>query len=341
MGSVNISKHTEALDAFALLTTLLRLDKATCRYGDGFRYRNAAFCTRFMAICILLLLQLFTVPLSGSAQKEHGESLNDSSVLPTQTALAISGHFKHFELDKLGNLFLLGTNGSQFTEYNKKGDSINHYDNISSYGQITALDVSNPLKLAVYYRDYATIVVLDRFLSPVNTIDLRKAGIWEAQTIATSYDNQYWVYDKQEARIKKVNGQGKVTFASSDLRQVFDEGLDPVRLLDRDGLLYAYDPGYGWYIFDYYGALKQKIPVKGLHDVNVMNGILTARIQVAGKDSLWLMDPDQLASVPQQEALPDVLSNVGAIRQSLFLGSTGKLLLLTDAGLSTLFIGKR
>ncbi|GAB3357485.1 hypothetical protein GCM10027566_21370 [Arachidicoccus ginsenosidivorans] len=340
MGAVNISKHTEGIDAAALLTTLLRLGKEKCRYGH--RYRKAAFCNPFMVICMLLILQLLVVPVTGSAQSEHVERLNDSGVIPTQTALAIRGHFKHVELDKLGNLFLLGTNGSQFTEYNKKGDSINHYDNISSYGQLSELDVSNPLKLAVYYRDYATIVVLDRFLSPVNTIDLRKAGIWEAQTIATSYDNQYWVYDKQEARIKKVNGQGKVTFASSDLRQVFDDGLDPVRLLDRDGLLYAYDPGYGWYIFDYYGALKQKIPVKGLRDVSVTDGILTARIQVAGKDQLWLMDPNRLAAAPLQENLPDAASSgLGTIRQSLFIGSTGKLLLLTDAGLSTLFIGTR
>ena len=327
MGSVNIGKHTEALDAFALLTILLRLDKATCRYGDGFRYRKAAFCTRFMAICILLLLQLFTVPLSGSAQKEHGESLNDSSVLPTQTALAISGHFKHFELDKLGNLFLLGTNGSQFTEYNKKGDSINHYDNISSYGQITALDVSNPLKLAVYYRDYATIVVLDRFLSPVNTIDLRKSGIWDAQTIATSYDNQYWVYDKQEAKIKKVDGQGRVTFVSNDLRQVFDEGVDPTKLLDRDGLLYAYDPGFGWYIFDYYGALKQKIPIKGLRDPQVTAGFLSG----VKANRLWLMATGkQIGAAPLWHDLSSIKVN---IRQTLFDGAAGMLWLLTGEGM--------
>jgi hypothetical protein len=54
------------------------------------------------------------------------------------------------------------------------------------------------------------------------------------------------------------------------------------------------------------------------------------------------MDPNRLAAAPLQENLPDAASSgLGTIRQSLFIGSTGKLLLLTDAGLSTLFIGTR
>jgi len=329
MGAVNthrISYHRQASE-------LLKGKHGSARLAHKGWYIRTFFGTGIPVLCMLLILQLLQ-PVIARAQPQGKE---------------ITGNFKHFELDKLGNLFLIGPNGSQFTQYNKHGDSINHYDNISSYGQITSLDVSNPLKLAVYYRDFGTIVVLDRFLSPVNTIDLKKAGIWDAQTVATSYDNQYWVYDKQEARIKKVNGQSKVTFASSDLRQVFDNGLDPVRLLDRDGLLYAYDPTYGWYIFDYYGALKQKIPIKDLRDVSVTDGILTARMETAGGSRIWLMNPERPLTDPVQINLPDSAVKTGrtvqkgktdTIRQSLFLGTTGELLLLTPSGLNRLLIGK-
>lgn len=254
----------------------------------------------------------------------------------TQTALALRGDYRHFELDRLGNLFLIGAQGNQITEYNKQGDSVNHYDNVRSYGQISGLDVTNPLKIAVYYKDFATIVVLDRYLSPVNTIDLRKAGIWDAQAIASSYDNQYWVYDKQEAKIKKVDGQGKVTFASSDLRQVFDEGVDPVKLLDRDGLLYTYDTSYGWYIFDYYGALNQKIPVKDLQNINVSDGILSATVLISGQEQLWLMNPRKPGAAPAIKPIPFN----GKARQALFIGQQGKLIILTKWGVSTYFIGK-
>ena len=45
------------------------------------------------------------------------------------------------------------------------------------FGQATLIDVSNPLKVLLYYRDFATVVMLDRFLNVVNTTDLRKQGI--------------------------------------------------------------------------------------------------------------------------------------------------------------------
>lgn len=239
---------------------------------------------------------------------------------------SIAGDYRHFELDRLGNVFLIGAQGNQITKYNQKGEAAGHYDNVRSYGQISALDVTNPLKIAVYYKDFATIVALDRYLSPVNTIDLRKADIWEAQAIATSYDNQYWVYDKQEAKIKKIDGQGKQTFVSSDLRQAFDEGIDPVKLLDRDGLLYTYDPAFGWYIFDYYGALKQKIPVQGLQDLQVTGGLLSGR-----KDNrLWWMTTNNNFGAASHWM--DLSTLEGKVHQSMLDGHFGKLWLLTDKG---------
>lgn len=274
-------------------------------------------------VCLILL----SVRMNVMGQNVVPDSPDGTLRISQTPDRRIQGDYRHFELDRLGNLFLTGSQGNQITEYNKKGDSISHYDNIRSYGQLSELDVTNPLKIAVYYRDYATIVVLDRYLSPVNTIDLRKSGIWDAQTIATSYDNQYWVYDKQEAKIKKVDGQGRVTFVSNDLRQVFDEGVDPTKLLDRDGLLYAYDPGFGWYIFDYYGALKQKIPIKGLRDPQVTAGFLSG----VKANRLWLMATGkQIGAAPLWHDLSSIKVN---IRQTLFDGAAGMLWLLTGEGM--------
>ncbi|SEA07706.1 hypothetical protein SAMN05192529_107155 [Arachidicoccus rhizosphaerae] len=302
---------------------------------------KCAYTAIAMAACMILLF------INVAAWAQTGSQRNDETLISGFPAgLNIQGDFRHFELDKLGNLFLISEQGSKITQYNKAGELVNHYDNVSSYGAISELDVTNPLKIAVYYRDYATIVVLDRFLSPVNTIDLRNAGIWEAETIASSYDNQFWVYDKQDAKIKKINGQGKVTFASNDLRQVFDDGVNPVKLLDRDGLLYAYDPSYGWYIFDYYGALNQKIPEKGLKDISVTEGILTGRKEKGGQAYLWMLnsDPRQLEAVPIEQQIfkdgsygVDVPSGNSAsaiqVRQTQYLGRSAEMLVLTNNGL--------
>ena len=39
------------------------------------------------------------------------------------------------------------------------------FNDVKKFGQATLIDVSNPLKVLLYYRDFATIVVLDRFLT--------------------------------------------------------------------------------------------------------------------------------------------------------------------------------
>ncbi len=77
------------------------------------------------------------------------------------------------------------------------------YIDVKRYGKIYSIDASNPLKILVYFRDFATIVVLDRLLTVRNTIDLRKQNIYQAQAVATSYDGNIWVYDELESKLKK------------------------------------------------------------------------------------------------------------------------------------------
>ena len=55
------------------------------------------------------------------------------------------------------------------------------------------IDATNPLKILVYYREFTTIIELDRFLNIVNTIDLRNQNILQAKAVGLAYDNNVWV----------------------------------------------------------------------------------------------------------------------------------------------------
>ena len=282
-------------------------------------------CTMELAHGCRILVLFPLILLVGTCLAQVG---NNSGAALSFNELPISfvkGNFSHFEIDRLGNVFTLGTS-RQITKYNKLGDSTVRYDNVRSYGEVSQIDVSNPLKIAVFYRDFAKIVALDRYLSPVNSIDLGNAGIWEITSVATSYDNQYWIFDRQEAKIKKIDGKGVVNFASSDLRQVFDRDINFVKLIDMDGLLYCYDSDLGWYIFDYYGALNQKIEISHLVDLQVTNGLLTGRLG----DSLWLVSTKDLMSLPIWLKLP---KNDEELRQIYFDPSKSKLWVLLASGI--------
>ncbi len=139
------------------------------------------------------------------------------------------------------------------------------------------MDVSNPLKILVYYKDFATVVLLDRFLSTRATIDLRRLGITQVKAVALSYDSNIWLYDEGEGKLKKLDENGNVLVESADLRLVFDEALSGVKIMDNNSQLYLYDNQLGWLIFDYYTAFKKRLPFTDWTDVNANDNQLSGR----------------------------------------------------------------
>lgn len=189
----------------------------------------------------------------------------------------ISGAITDFSTDNLGNIYLL-TSTNQIKKVNEKGDSIAVYNDVRRYGKIYSIDATNPLKVLVYYKDFYTIVVLDRLLNVQAAIDLRKQNILQVTAITSSYDNHIWLYDELDSKIKKIDDNGSVLMESTDFRQVFDSVPSPSVMYDRDGLLYLYDQKKGLMVFDYYGGKKNSYQLLHLSDLQVIDkNTITAR----------------------------------------------------------------
>ncbi len=175
----------------------------------------------------------------------------------------IKGEFSAFTVDHLDNIYLL-TSTDQLKKLDAIGDSVAVFNNVKNNGKVLHIDVSNPLRVLLYYKDFSTVVVLDRLLNVRSTIDLRKQNIFQVQAIGLSYDNKLWLYDEQEHKLKKIDEDGKLLFETSDFRQLFNEAYSFTSVSDQDGFLYLYDSLKGVLVFDYYGSLKRKIPLTGL-----------------------------------------------------------------------------
>jgi hypothetical protein len=116
---------------------------------------------------LIILLLLLCCSASIKAQ-------SDSAFTLIKT---INGDIIDFTVDNLDNIYILNSR-NQVKKLNANGDSVAIYNDVKKFGQATLIDVSNPLKLLLYYKDFATVVVLDRFLNAVNVIDLRKQNIF-------------------------------------------------------------------------------------------------------------------------------------------------------------------
>lgn len=171
----------------------------------------------------------------------------------------IPGEFIYFTVDNLENIYLVNSN-DQLKKIDANGDSAGVFNNVRKYGKLFSIDATNPLKLLLYYKNFATIVVLDRFLNVRNTINLGKKNIFKVNAIATSYDNNIWLFDEGDSKLKKIDDNGDVLVETVDFRNLFDTVPSPVKITDQDGFLYLYDTLRGFYTFDYYGALKNNMP---------------------------------------------------------------------------------
>jgi hypothetical protein len=187
----------------------------------------------------------------------HSKAQSDSAF---KLIKIISGDIVDFTVDNLDNIYILNSR-NQIKKLNANGDSVAVFNDIKKYGQASFIDVSNPLKVLLYYKDFATVVMLDRFLNIRNTIDLRKQNILQVKAIGQSYDNKIWVYDELESKLKKIDEEGKLLLETPDFRLLLGQAPSPLKIFDEDKYVYLYDTLQGVFVFDYYGALKNNIMI--------------------------------------------------------------------------------
>ena len=180
----------------------------------------------------------------------------------------IKGNYTDLNIDNLGNIYLISS-GNQLKKINANGDSVGVFNDVKRYGNVASIDVTNPLKILLYYKNFATVVALDRFLNIRNTINFRKKNIFSVQSIATSYDNNIWLFDEQDFKLKKIDEEGRLLQESTDFRMLFDSVPSPTQLTDKENYIYLYDPEKGFYIFDYYSSFKNRLPFLGWTNVAV------------------------------------------------------------------------
>jgi hypothetical protein len=173
----------------------------------------------------------------------------------------IKGDIAGFTVDNLDNIYILNSR-NQVRKLDANGDSVAAFNDVRKFGKASLIDVSNPLKVLLYYKDFTTIVALDRFLNIRNSTDLRRQNIFQAKAIGQSYDNKIWVYDELENKLKKLDEDGKVLQETPDFRLLLGQSISPIKIFDENKYVYLYDSTYGVYVFDYFGTLKNNIMIQ-------------------------------------------------------------------------------
>src|SRR5262245_40477512 len=106
-------------------------------------------------------MKIRSIIILGMLIIQHASAQRASDFALSKT---IGGDLAAFTVDNLGNIYVL-SNANQLKKLSPAGDSLAVFNDVRRFGKVSFVDVTNPLKIVVYYREFTTIIELDRFLN--------------------------------------------------------------------------------------------------------------------------------------------------------------------------------
>jgi hypothetical protein len=187
-------------------------------------------------------------------------------------AYTIKQTYNYFTSDNIGNTYLV--NGEELIKYNSNGQLFKKYSN-KQFGNITMVDATNALKILLYYKDFQNVVFIDDQLSQNgDLISFEDLGYEQTDLVCTSFNNSFWIYNKQNNELVRFNENSQPVAKTGNLKQVLQAEIKPNFMLEQNSYLYLNCPAIGIYVFDIYGTFNKIISIKNLSSFQVNNGIL-------------------------------------------------------------------
>lgn len=174
----------------------------------------------------------------------------------------------NFTTDPLSNIY--NYKGGDIFKYASDGTLLASYSN-REFGEITHLDASNPMKILAVFGTFSKAVILDVSLSANIMVDLSILGSPDQQVICLSKEQGFWIYDRNEMVIKRLNETLSVILEGTSLRQVSSEPLDPIQIFDSGSWILLFINQYGVLVFDRYGTYFKTIPVTETDNIQILN----------------------------------------------------------------------
>jgi hypothetical protein len=202
-------------------------------------------------------------------------SLASSAQLLTKT---LSG--AQFTTDQFGNIYDISSR--EIKKFNLKGELLFTYSN-NILGEITSVDVYNPLKILVYFKDFTKVLTLDDALSPRGEVlNLNDLSLEETSLVCRSYNNGVWFYNPIKYQLTRLENRN-VANISNNLSNLLGKNIQPNHLVEANEKVYLSDDKIGVLVFDVYGTYLKTIPI---YD--------TKAIQVKQKYILYVNSTNQI-----------------------------------------------
>ena len=185
----------------------------------------------------------------------NAQTILDSSKLVSEFTV----NAKFVQADDMGNLYIVSPT-NQLYKYNYSGKVLATL-NYNYNGNISSLDVSNPMEIYIFYKEINRVLLLDNNLAYRGELDLTKLNITQAAAIARSFDNGIWVFDLGDLQLKKLTKDGILSQSSGNIKQYSQTDFIPNLLSDNTNQIMLCNDSV-CLLFDVFSAYFKTIKLK-------------------------------------------------------------------------------
>jgi len=200
-----------------------------------------------------------------SAQERAEIKLRSTIPLPNQEL---------FSADQFGNIYTVS--GTEFIKLDVEGQKLFSYST-PLFGDISQVNVFDPLNPYLFYRDANQMVVTDNRLNEALRFNFSEHGYFDVRFLALAGQGLIWFYDQATDKLYQLNpNDGSVSNQSVNITQLTNTENQPTELVSTVGKLYLNIPETGILEFSAVGAFKRKLPLKEVKSFDVAGNYLVA-----------------------------------------------------------------
>lgn len=199
--------------------------------------------------------------------------------------------------DVLLNCYLALSSG-ELLRYDSSGVLQARYGNFDR-GALSDVDVSNPLRPLLFYRDFSELVVLDPQFAELGVLSLRDEGLPDCTAVCRARDNQLWVFEASEGVLYKISERGERLLESDPLRLWLPQGdewfFSSMRESEHYVLLWA--PEQGFAVFDAFARFLRFIPFAGVQAWQMLDSDVFLLLRGEGKPVFFFPETGEVRSL--------------------------------------------
>ena len=180
--------------------------------------------------------------------------------------IVIEQNAKITAVDPQGNIYAV--NDATLYKFAPDGTLLHSYNN-NLLGNISSIDVDNPLKIMLFYQDAGNILFLNDKFSPIgDRVDLFSRGLTTITLATYSTKNELILYDESNTDLIFLD----FYFREKERIHYNFTDFHPILLTNvNEKMTVMQDPQQGVFFFDNFGTFEKNIAVLSAYPIQILN----------------------------------------------------------------------